>query len=358
VAKRLLIGYLKYLVGFGVLVFLVWHYWDRGLSDIYDKYVVRREPVHGGWFLLACLFCLPSVLQTFGRWYILVRAQDLPFTLGNAFRLGLIGYALNTLLPGSVGGDIVKATFIAWKQKRRTVAVATVVMDRVIGLWALVWLVALLGASFWAADLLTGPEQNRLEAIAISAATIVAASMVIWFLLGLLPHHRADRFAGRLEHLGKIGPVASEAWRAVWMYRLKGKSVWIAMGLGVLGHVGFVLSYYCSARTLFDAGAVPSLREHYLIVPIGMATNALIPLPGGIGVGDAAFGALYSWIGYPFINGMFMSLVYRVITWLLGLAGYILYLRMRPGLHLEGEQATTSEAETGLSSAPGIEGLT
>ena len=57
-------------------------------------------------------------------------------------RIGLIGFFYNSVLPGSVGGDIIKAAAIAREQSRRTIAVATVIMDRVIALWGLVWFVA------------------------------------------------------------------------------------------------------------------------------------------------------------------------------------------------------------------------
>ena len=40
-----------------------------------------------------------SILLTFTRWFLLVQAQELPFTLMNAIRLGTIGYYFNTFLP-------------------------------------------------------------------------------------------------------------------------------------------------------------------------------------------------------------------------------------------------------------------
>jgi glycosyltransferase 2 family protein len=51
-------------------------------------------------------------------------------------------------LPGSVVGDVVKAAALARGQSRRTAAVATVIMDRLIALWALAWVVAVLGSVF------------------------------------------------------------------------------------------------------------------------------------------------------------------------------------------------------------------
>src|SRR6202034_889971 len=88
----------------------------------------------------------------FVRWYLLVRALALPFTLGEAFRLGLVGSFYNSFPPGSVGGALVKAFYIAHGQPgRRASAVATVIADRLIGLFGLIWFSAVFGGAFWLA---------------------------------------------------------------------------------------------------------------------------------------------------------------------------------------------------------------
>src|SRR5579864_3423878 len=150
---------LKYGLGLGLLAWVVWQYWTILTPDGRDVGIgaTDLEKIHWLPFLGAGLFCLTSMLLTFVRWFILVLAQDLPFTLPNAIRLGLIGYYLNTFLPGAVGGDIIKAAFIAREQRRRTVAVATVLLDRGVGLCPLVWLCATLGILFWLNGTLADP---------------------------------------------------------------------------------------------------------------------------------------------------------------------------------------------------------
>ena len=96
-----------------------------------------------------------------------------------------------------------------------------------------------------------------------------------------------------------------------------------ALGLALVGHVFFVLCFYFAALTLQGPDDVPSLVGHFMIVPIGMAIQAGIPLPGGIGGGEYVFGFLYQLIDYPEANGVLMSLVYRSVTWMLGLIGYL-----------------------------------
>jgi uncharacterized protein (TIRG00374 family) len=332
VNKRTLWAILKYLLGLVLLTYVIWRNFkpagdSPGIAD------ALQRPVHWAPLTLACLICLGSVLLTFVRWYVLVRAQELPFTLPNAMRLGMIGYFLSNFLPaGSVGGDIIKAAFVAREQSRRTVAVATVLIDRAIGLWGLCWLVALLGLAFWSGGLVTGEAAGVLQTIIAASVGIVAVSLVVWLLLGFLPQYRADRFAGRLEKIPKLGHSAAEFWRAVWMYRCRSGSVALALALSLVGHVGFVSTFYFSALALQPADEIPSAEVHFLIVPIGMAIQAGFPAPGGVGGGEYAFGYLYSLVGYPMANGVLASLVQRMITWGLGLVGYLVYLRMRPAL--------------------------
>ncbi|HEV2947437.1 MAG TPA: lysylphosphatidylglycerol synthase domain-containing protein, partial [Gemmataceae bacterium] len=124
--KRILIAASKYGLGFGLLSWVIWKNWapagGQGLHSVFQRVFVDGEPIHYAPLILAAGIYLAGVLLTFVRWYILVRAQELPFTLKNAMRLGLLGLFYSTFLPSSVGGDIPKAYFIARGQSRRTVA--------------------------------------------------------------------------------------------------------------------------------------------------------------------------------------------------------------------------------------------
>jgi uncharacterized membrane protein YbhN (UPF0104 family) len=245
-------------------------------------------------------------------------------------RLGLIGCYFNTFLPGSVGGDILKAAFIAREQNRRTAAVATVLMDRAVGLWGLFWVVALLGSYFWLTGAPELVENDRLRALVTFCVTVVIASLAGWLLLGLLPQRRAERFAGRLEHLPKVGGSAAEFWRAVWMYRCRPKSVALALGISWVGFFGFIGCFYCCAHVLWDGdpgNPLPSLTQHFLLVPIGLVIMAMPLFPGGAGIGELGFGLLYGWFGYQKAGGILGSLVQRVLSWGVGLACFRAYLR-------------------------------
>jgi glycosyltransferase 2 family protein len=352
VNQRILWTVLKYLLAAALLSLVIWLNWghpenpdDRGLGYIWQRHVVRGEPIHYGYLGLAFLFFAIALPITLVRWWVLVRAQDLPFTIGSAFRLGLLGLFFNTFLPGSVGGDLVKAAGIAREQSRRTVAVATVIMDRIIGLWGLCWLVAILGGAFWLSGALEGTKAEAPSKFVVgSALGLVAASMLGWFLLGLLSETQAVRLANRLERLPKVGGSAAEFWRALWMYRRRQASVFLALALSFIGFLGFVPSFYFGAHALGDAApnTIPTLTEHFLFVPIGLVVQAAVPLPGGVGASEYSFGKLFSWFGCPEPNGILASLVQRVVTWTIGLLGYLVVV----GMARTGRAATAANTIT------------
>jgi uncharacterized membrane protein YbhN (UPF0104 family) len=371
VNKRTILNVCKYLLAFGLLGWVISENWappsgfavngsfnpdfaprGTGLKDVWERHVVQGQPIHAGFLLGAVLCFIPALVLTLLRWYVLVRAQDLPFRVREAIRLGLVGFFFSSFLPGSVGGDLVKAAVLARQQSRRTVAVATVIMDRLIAFWGLFWFMALVGGVLWAAGALEGPGGERCQLIVRLAAAVVAASVVGWLLLGLLPDRRANRFAGRLERLPKVGGSAAEFWRAVWMYRCRQRSVAFVLAISFVGFFGFVGAFYCSARALWDGNPeapIPTLAEHFLIVPLGLILAAIPLFPGGIGISEAGFGGLYSWLHCDRAYGVLGSLVQRVITWVLGLVGYGVALRMRSAPPGE-DQAAGPEAPPALRS--------
>jgi uncharacterized protein (TIRG00374 family) len=335
VSKRLVWTGCKIVLGLVLLAFVIWRNWSPpegsgpGLAD------ALQRPVQVVPLVLAAGFCLAGVLLTFVRWYVLVRAQDLPFKLSDAMRLGLVGFFFNTFLPGSIGGDVVKAAFLAREQSRRTVAVATVLLDRAIGFWGLFWLVSISGSLFWVLGDPALHASRSLQRILLGAIVVVGSSLIGWALMGFLPDRRAHRFAGRLSCIPKIGGSLAEFWRAVWIYRRRGRSVALALALALVAQVGLVLAFHFAAHIFKaphpDAGP-PSVAEHFLIVPLGFTIEVFVPTPGGIGGGELGFGGLYKLTGHPEAEGVIAAVGRRVILWTVGFFGFLVYLQMKPTL--------------------------
>lgn len=72
------------------------------------------------------------------RWIILLRSQGIDVAWGRAFRLTMVGSFFNLCMPGTTGGDLLKAYYAAKRSERRGAAVVSVIFDRLTGLFGLV----------------------------------------------------------------------------------------------------------------------------------------------------------------------------------------------------------------------------
>jgi hypothetical protein len=104
--------------------------------------------------------------------------------------------------------------------------------------------------------------------------------------------------------------------------------------LSWLGFAFFVPTFYFSALTLApDMLSVPTLQQHFILVPIGLIIAAVPGFPGGLGLSEGGFYWLYELFGSQGQIGVWGSFVQRIlITWPVAVMGIFVYLFMPPGV--------------------------
>ena len=108
--------------------------WSVGPQVLWEA--VRK--VDALW-LTAAVICagLPAVLGIW-RWQAILHVQGLEVKFSRLFSISFIGLFFNAFMLGSTGGDVVKAWYVAHEtHHKKAEAIATVVVDRLIGLLAL-----------------------------------------------------------------------------------------------------------------------------------------------------------------------------------------------------------------------------
>src|ERR1700761_6436710 len=80
-------GLFKYGIGFGLLAYVLSQNWAPKGDNPGIQGLLQESPNVINFVALLALAVTCTSIQ-FVRWYLLVRALDLPFTLGTAFRLG------------------------------------------------------------------------------------------------------------------------------------------------------------------------------------------------------------------------------------------------------------------------------
>jgi uncharacterized protein (TIRG00374 family) len=277
---------------------------------------------------LACTFL--SVTLSFVRWHVLVNALGLRFRLADALRLGALGFALNFVSLGTIGGDLFKAIFLAKDfPGRRTEAVATVMADRLLGL---LMMMVLASTAILFADWRNAPPE-----IAILCRTILLATVAGFIGVGLLlflPLLTDERIRGCARAVPLVGPTAARLIGAVEAYRDQKARLFLAAAIGLVVDTFFVTSFYLVARGL--PVQAPSFAQHMLIVPVANMAGAIPVTPSGLGTLEAAVEALYRAVpGNPGIatgDGTLVALGQRVTMIAVAMIGMIYYVSQRAEL--------------------------
>ena len=91
------------------------------------------------WRWPASLLCvLLTILLGVARWRLVLEVQGLHLPWGRATGITFVAQFFNSFLLGSTGGDVIKALYAAREtHHKKTEAVVTVFVDRLLGLWAM-----------------------------------------------------------------------------------------------------------------------------------------------------------------------------------------------------------------------------
>ena len=231
-----------------------------------------------------------AILITAVRWWILLKIQNIFVELWEVVRLTFLGQFFNFIVPGTVGGDLVKAYYVSKHTPQKAAVLVSVFVDRLLGFTEL----SLLAATMTAIALLGGlsdVEQLGRPMVAIGAVLALLAVMLTFLV--------SDRFR-RALHLQKLYgrlPIAhhiAAAGDAVSLYKRRMGIMAKAIGLTVGSHVFFV-----GAIALLGASLSLDVPwySYFIFVPLIYIAGAVPITPGGVGVIESLYVAMFVSIG-------------------------------------------------------------
>ena len=295
-------------VAFGLLAWVVYGNRQK-IAEVFQK------PVDYRFFAIGLALYLTALMVTFARWHQLVRAQGLTFSFRDAVRLGFIGNVFNLVIPGAVGGDVIKAAFLCRMQPdRKPQAVASMVLDRILGLLGLFSLAGLAGALAWS-------SADRDVRILIGLVWTALATGFLGLAVVFSPtlYRPLNRLvAGR----GKLERIVRELEAIGLAYRERLPMVFGMLGASILGHSIFVIAFYSASVALFED--LPTLAQHYLLVPLALFTIA-VPLPfGALGLSEQISGQLFQMVHHT--DGAIAMMAFRILMYGAGGVSALVYL--------------------------------
>jgi uncharacterized membrane protein YbhN (UPF0104 family) len=111
------------------------------------------------------------------RWLLLLRASGTAIATGTAARIFLVSSFVGSFLPAGVGGDAARAYALGQRTAQRGAAVASVAIDRILGVVAIA-LMGGIGVALYARQH-PDPHVQRL-AVGSAALVFVASGAAIW----------------------------------------------------------------------------------------------------------------------------------------------------------------------------------
>lgn len=227
------------------------------------------------------------------RWRLLLRLAGVHLPVGRALQLHLTAVFFNVVVPGNIGGDVVKSTYVAREvaPDRRASVFVIAFLDRLLALAGLVVvagaLTAARGRAVW--------DDPRLRELGSAVALLVLATLVAPAVLLLIIRRSGHRLEGWIGGTTRIARLFGQLVAAARLVSAGPRTLLAALGLAVAAHLaGIVLFSTLAAAVTAQDVPVVSMASVY---PLGMLSMVLPISYAGFGVGHAAFEQLFAMIG-------------------------------------------------------------
>ncbi|MDD5134276.1 MAG: lysylphosphatidylglycerol synthase transmembrane domain-containing protein [Phycisphaerae bacterium] len=309
-------------------------------------FVIRNDPkgiirdfgeLHISVFLMALVLYIAGNLIFVLRWLVLLGTQGVRVGYWPALKLHLLGLFYNNCLPGSVGGDILRAWYVAKHTEKKIEAAMSVFVDRAIGL---VCTIAMAFLAYWFIP--ADGAQGKLQ----FGTQLNPASLAIKFLLGIVVLIILAALAVALMYynrkwravLFKYGFILALRW-SFWVGRIV-KAVKLYCCKPFILLLAVVMTFVCQALPIYglylvgrDLGVEAHIKYYFIFFPLSWIIGVIPISVGGAGVMEFGIQGMFKVIG---VAGRIPTLALaQRITWLLtSIPGVIIHIT---GKHLPGE---------------------
>jgi uncharacterized protein (TIRG00374 family) len=271
------------------------------------------------WLALALIVYAAQQMIGVWRWDRLLRAQHVEVEKKKLAESIWVSMFFNNFLPSNIGGDVVRITDTAPEAGSKTLATTVVLVDRALGLTALL-VVAAVGA-FVAS--LTGIDVPGSRWLWLACAALIASAIFVITMPEFVGHllapvralnkpwvtERAQRLEEAVLRFGKAPAVLAGAF-----------------GAAIVVQVTVVAFYLLTAKGL----SVPlPLLLGAVLIPVSLAVQMAPISINGFGVREAVFAFFFRRFGLPADAAVALSLVSTGMVMGLSLIGGLLFVKRR-----------------------------
>jgi uncharacterized protein (TIRG00374 family) len=254
------------------------------------------------------------------RWGILLRLAGVRPSFGRLMQLQLTAVFFNVVVPGNVGGDVLKALYVARdaEPEKRTGIFLTVFADRLLGLGGLAVMAMVVtvarGPRLW-----NDPLLRPMAALVglLGAATVLGPAALV-----LVMKTHGDKIERILGGTSRIAKLLGQLVAALRLMSARPRALAGALGVAMIYHAA-VMGYF-TLLTGAVSGQDASYSTIATVFPLGLLTIVLPISPAGMGVGHVAFDKLFAAIGLSGGANVFnVFIIGQIAPCLLGAFAYL-----------------------------------
>jgi glycosyltransferase 2 family protein len=314
-----------------VSVALLWILFTR--VDLGRLWQAARQASPASLFVASGLY-LGIIIASTWRWGKLLKAQHLDFRFRWLTSSYLVASFFNNFLPSNIGGDVVRIADTAPVAGSRTLATTVVLVDRGIGLLALV-LVAAIGSTLH-------PRFADGHTLGAGILWMVFAGAVTFAIAAVRYPHAFARLAYPLRrlHAEWVDERLARLTATLSRFRETPGALAACFAGAALVQGAIVAFYVAIAHSM----RIPiGFTELAVIVPVTLIVQMLPVSMNGFGVREATFGFYFARLGLPLESALLVSFMGAAIILLFSLSGGVTYLARHAGRAQAGFGAVLAE---------------
>jgi glycosyltransferase 2 family protein len=299
----------------GLLILWMVHSGRLDFGDV-DKAVLRWPEMS-----VVAGLCYAGYFIGAFRWKLLLVQQGIRASMRDVFALSMIGALFNTITPGAVSGDVMKAYYVSVRYPaKKAQAVTTVLLDRVVGLTSLLVFSAIAGAGSFGTMTHNGKVAVLYWTVVVAALTGLALAATV-----VLMNDRIVKVAEALAQRFPLLKPLAQSFCAMAVFYNSPFTVAVSFLTSLVGQCVTYFAFYVIGLSI-GVQSIP-VAQLLFVIPLGLTAMALPIAPAGLGVGQVVFYALFSDLvpGAGSV-GASMVTIYQVVYIFLSLTGIIFYL--------------------------------
>jgi glycosyltransferase 2 family protein len=294
------------------LAVLVYLAWDIDLGDTIGA-LARLAPAAAA--IVVGLLGIDRAIMI-ARWVILLRATGHQVATKSAAWIYLTSSFVGAFTPGAIGADVARAYTLTERTSQASDAVASVAVDRLLGLLAIV-LVGVAGSAVWAPRLGIGAMRLAVVAGVVSiGATVAFLWADSWSRTMIPPRWHGRRLARRMLRLAD----------ATARYRGHREALALVLLLSIVVQLLRISQAYTLGRGI---GIDVPFAYYLAFMPVGLIALLLPVSVSGFGLPQGIIVWLLQPQGVPEADALALSTLIVLSGIAANLPGAWLYLRAR-----------------------------